>query len=223
MKNAFTFLTIILLSTSVRAEYNGYHIKFSIETTNGEINNGYAYVASAYLNIDSLKNTEYLKKALDQSGKEWDDRDSLVYFNERIKYEYKMVGDSLGEKIPIYALKSRQAILSSEIMPISIEEMIDYTYLIGISSPLSISDTVWIKKEPLSSYSFGGYLCYHQIYIHQNSKKIDRIINLLKAKQAEINNIEIDYHNGDEIDKEFWEMIKQLYGEKVVIITECTC
>ena len=219
MKKIITILIVIFLSISVRAEYNGYHIKFAIKTTKEKINIGFVYVASAYLNTDSLKNTEYLKKALNKSDK----KDSLVYFRERIKYEYRNVGDSLGEKIQIYSLNNKQAISLQDIMSISIVEMIDDSYLIGISSPLSISDTTWINKAPLSSYAFGGYLCYHQIFVHKSSKKIENIINKLKTKQKILEGVEINHENGDKIDGELWEIIKELYTEKVVIITECTC
>lgn len=223
MKKIITILTIFFISTTVRAEYNGYHIKFEIKTAKGKTKVGFAYLTSDYLNTDSLKNTTYLKKALDQSSKQWEKRDSLVYFKERIKYEYRPASNNLNEKTTIYSLDNKQAILHKEIHSINIIEIIDYTYLKRISSPLSISDTTWTNKEPLSSYSFGGYLCYHQIYMHKNSKKVDKIIKQLQAKQNELKDTEINSNNGHEIDKAFREIIKDLYGEKVVIITECSC
>ena len=200
MKKILILSTIFFLSTTVRAEYNGYHIRFELETTKGETKFGFVYVASAYLKMDSLKNTNYLKKALDQSWGEWNKRDSLVYFKERIEYKFRYVGDSLGEENSIYSLANKQAISANEIKSITITEMIEETYLVGVSSPLSISDTIWTNREPLSSYSFSGYLCYHQIYVHISSKKTDRIIDILQRKEDELKDIEI-----------------------VVIITECTC
>lgn len=221
MKRVLTLLIIIFLSISVRSEYNGYYITLSIENVKGEFIKGYVYTTSSRLNMDSLNNSKYVINVLERISKEWNmnTSDSLLYFKEKIKYEYQILTDSLREKTPIYTLNNRQTVSIQEVKSIKITEMIDYTYLTRISNPLSISDTVWLKTEPLNSYSFFGYLCEHHIYIHKNSKKIDAIINKLKTKQNRVKNDEIN----DKTDMEYWKIIEELYGENVVIVTTCTC
>ncbi len=209
---------------SAKAEYNGYHIQFKVETKQGDTQIGYVYVASAYFNTDSINNTNYLIKALDQSGKEWLKRDSLVYFKERIKYEYRNVGDSLGPKNPIYTLDNRQIISAENIQSISVLDLIDYTYIISISSQLSIADTSWINTPPVQSFMAGGYLCYHQIFVHAPSKKVEAAIKAIKAIENATDPEEIDYHDGDDLDEKIWEIISTICREdKIVVISECTC
>ncbi|GAL87387.1 hypothetical protein CHU_2386 [Sporocytophaga myxococcoides] len=223
MNKTIGILIFTLVTISSRAEYIGYHIKFTIETKKGETRIGFVYVPSAYLDMDSIENTNYLKYALDQS---WDDRsnkDSLFYFKERIKYQYQEVGDTQGEEREIYSLSNKQSISYQDIKLIRIIEMQDFTYLTGVSSPLSVTDIPWISKKPLQGYAFSGYLCYYQVFVHVKSKKIEGIIKRLTAKQKSIESIDVNHENGDGVDEELWEIIKELYGEKVVVITECTC
>ncbi len=211
-------------STILRAEYNGYLIKFEVETLEGNKFFGYSYLSTSYFNLDSLENTNYLITALDPGRGDWEG-DSLIYYKERIKYEYRHVGNVDGEKIPIYTLNNRQVILDKEIKNIDILEIINQTYMVGISSPLSISDTTWSNKDPIESYSFGAYLCFHQIYIHERSKNIKNIIARLQAKQKEIDEIEFDSEMGDQLDNEISKMIDELslLDNKIVVITECSC
>jgi len=230
MRKTLIILIAVIFSTSLRAEYNGYHITISIENIKGQITKGYVYVASAYLNMDSLNNSEYLKKALDQSWKDWNKRDSLTYFRDRIKYEYTAVWDSSGAKNSIYYLTGKTVLSFKSIKSIKIEEMIDFGYTQGIANELKLSDTTWMKREPLRKLSFEGYLHSYQIFIHENSAKINEIIKQLEIKQKEIDQTELqddngdtDYRKGDKIDDELWGIIKKLNKLKVVIIAESSC
>jgi hypothetical protein len=183
-------------------------------------------VAAAYLDMDSLKNTDYLKLALDKSGKEWDKRDSLEYFAHRVSYHYRNTFDSTGEQHTTYFLTGREKTAFSAIKKITIHEMIDHTYLYGISTNLDLKDTSWIKTRPVKTFSIGGYLCSHQVYVHQNSPKVTAILKRLEAKRAEIEKMDTDSDDPDKWDKtdeEVWMIIRELEGLKVVVITECTC
>lgn len=230
MRKTLIIIIAVIFSTSLRAEYNGYHIALSIENLKGQITKGYVYVASAYLNMDSLNNSEYLKRALDQSWKDWDKRDSLTYFKERIKYEYTAVWDSSGPKKSIYYLTGKTVLSFKSIKSIKIEEMIHFGYTKGIANELKLSDTTWMKREPVRKVSFGGYLHSYQIFIHENSPQINAIIKQLEIKQKEFDNTELDdengdtdYKKGDKIDEEFWKIIQKLNKLKVVIIAESSC
>lgn len=230
MRKSLIILIAVLFSTSLRAEYNGYHITILFENVKGQITKGYVYVAAAYLNMDSLSNSEYLKRALDQSSKDWSKRDSLTYFKNRIKYEYSAVLDSSGAKNSIYYLTGKAVVSFKSIKSLKIEEMIDFSYTQGISNELKLSDTAWMKKEPMRKLSFGGYLNSYQIFIHENSSKIRAVIKQLEIKQKEIDKYNLQYENddtdhikGDKIDEELWMIIQKLNKQKVVIIVESSC
>lgn len=227
MKKVLFMLFTILIMSSAKADYNGYHISFTIEKSGGKLSKGFVYVASVYLNQDSLKSTNYLKKALDQSFKEGGERDSLTYFAHRLKYEYRSVGSPEDSKTSTYTLKDKAVVAFDEIVSIKIDQMIQYGYLVGISSDLKLSDTTWTKKDPVKNVSYSGYLCYHQLLVHVNSDKIEAILKRLEAKQKEIDELDFNtddgYKIGDKIDEELWEIVSELVGEKVVVISECTC
>lgn len=229
MKKILIILIISLLSINAKAEYNGYHVMFSIETYNNEIHTAYAYLAPTNLNLDSLNNKNYLQKRLDQSWKENYLKDSLTYFLERVKYDYKR-HEGLSDNIySIYSLNSKASISFDDIKSIQVIDFIEQTYAVNISSPITLADSIWYKNDPIKSYSFGGYLCFYQVYVHSDSKKVDQIIQRLLEKQKQLieleenDEMEIDLKNGDEIDNEFYEIIKELNSEKVVVISECTC
>lgn len=223
MKSIFLLLTIILLSTTVRADYEGYHFQIELETINGKNEIGFIYLISIDLDSDSLNNTDYINALLKQNWKEENQNKNLVYFKERVNYEYREVGDSLGEKMLIYSLFDEQTILSKEIKSITFIDLLYIPYSIGITNPISLSDTIWMNKEPLSSYHFSGYNCNYQVFIHKNSETLETIIKDLKTKQVEINEADIDYIEGYAIDQQLWQIIEELFKEKVIIIGECTC
>jgi hypothetical protein len=225
MRKIISLLVIILLAIIVKAEYSGYHFKFQVVTIHGEVYTGYAYVAGAYIDLDSIRNTNYAKKALDQSWKDWDERDSLVFYSNRIQYAYTYVWDSVGvdNQNKIFDLTTRKAFAHYEIKSIFILEVIDFSYTTWISNTLSVVDTSWMNKEPVSRFMVDGYLCSHQVFVHKSSKKIEKIRKLLIRRMEEINGEENEYNEGDELDKEIWNIVCQLFGEKVVIVTSCSC
>lgn len=222
MRFIIIFLFSFVFSTILKAEYNGYQIKFEMETVTGNKIIGYVYTSKS-IESDSINNTNYLKNVLDRT---WEgDGDSLHYYKERIKYKYKRVSVNQGKKYSIYGLNNMQVISKHEIKSIEILETINQSFMVGISSPLSISDTTWINKEPLKSYSFGAYLCFHQIYIHVTSQKIENILSKLQSKQIEVDETDFGQKMGDKLDDEFHEIIAELIrlDEKVVVLTECSC
>jgi hypothetical protein len=214
MKNTIIAVFILLFSYAVKAEYNGYHFEFTIETTEGQLLKGYVYKASAYLDEDSLSNSDYLIKAFSD---DWNGHtDSIKYFKNRIKYNFYNQNDTGF----IFYLLNEEIIPSSSVKKIKIDEMIDYGYLSGIANELTLRDTSWMKKRPVKIATAGGYLCDAQIFIHKDSKKIKKLLKEIEAIEAKYN----DMGGGnDKFDDEIQKVIEKFKGEKVVIITTCTC
>ncbi len=160
MKNLIVVMaTCLLWSVAAKADYNGYHIQFTIEYKNGKSNTGYAYVAAGYFNTDSLKSTSYLLTALDQNAKGISENDSLVYFKHRLKYNFQIPGDTTNEKFHIYYLTGLSSVAFKAVKALTIDTLIDFGYGTTIASALSIADLSWMKTKPKASYVFGGYLC----------------------------------------------------------------
>ena len=80
MKKTLALLAIIFLSLPANAEcqYHTYHIKFMIETIDGKISNGYTKVSPCYFWVDSILNTEYLKRNLTSLTGDFYSEDSVM-------------------------------------------------------------------------------------------------------------------------------------------------
>ena len=109
-----------------------------------------------------------------------------------------------------------------DIKTISTDSVIVLSLFFSISNELQLEDTVWMKKNPIKRVGIGGYLCGHNIFIHINSKEIEKVVKEIDLKQKELEKIEIDSENGDEIDNEIWKIVEKLNGQKVVIVSECS-
>ena len=221
MKKIFTFLIIIFLSSSANAEcqYHYYHIKFTIETNDGKIRDGYVEHSPCILDMDSLENTEYLKKAFNWLN---DKEDTLTYFQDRIEYKCQIWEDSEGKNTVYYYL-NKKSIPFEDIKTIKIENLIDLSGWIDISNDLQLQDSIWMKKEPVKKVSFWsdwGFVHSHYIFVHIDSKKINDIIKQIELKWKELEKIDTDRHRRYDIDEEIMEIIKKLKGEKVVVVSE---
>jgi len=229
-KKTVSFLMICLLSLSANADcYTNYEIKFAIETTDGNISIGYANVSLCIFDIDSIKNEKYVKERLILNSQNtiWSQnqkKDDFWYFQDRMEYEYK-IWEEYEEKNTLYYLLNTKNIPITDIRTIKIESIIGKSAFMQISNDLQLNDTVWMKKEPIKRIGVGAYLCGHNIFVHVNSKEIDNIAKEIESKQKELDKIDINRENGDVLDDEIWEIVKELIklsGQKVVIVSECS-
>lgn len=241
MKKAVIILAIILLSISARADWgSNYQIKFTIGTGNGKICNGYSCVYRDFFNVDSLENTEYLKKEFYKRFSEGR-KDTITYFQDRIEYEYKRQvwyeaeQKEIEQKDTIYYLVDQVDIPLRDIRTIRIDGVVEVSPFDGISSELQLGDTTWMKQEPVKRFDFNGYFCSYKIFIHVNSVRVNAVIGKLELKQEETDKkIELSYlsetaeesykimHEVEKIGEEVWEILKELDGEKVVVVFHCT-
>ena len=196
-------------------EYTYYHIDLSIETSQG-VYEGYAFVSTFDLNRDSLHNSAYLKNAL---RGDFGNGDSLIYFNNRIRYEIGMCYEDaiIDQKEKLYYLLNRIAIPLNKINKIKIKNIFVESSLEGIANTLTLKDTSWMNKKPIRCIGFGGYLCSFNLYIYEESKLTSDIIKRANAIMLKYKDDE------DEIDKKLGEEIRKLDGQKVIVIQGCTC
>ena len=241
MKKIIIILAIIFISISARADcYSDYHIKCVIETIDGKISNGYIMISNCLFYSRTLSwnynDMEDLKNTLKQKQQWWKEvmkdkevfKDTLRYYQDRRIYEYY--------DIPYYC--NWESIPLEDIKTITVEEVLSEANWIWISSELQLSDSTWIKKAPIKKVEFQfneGFMYSFQIFIHENSEKINNVIRQLKLKQKEIENIDkrLAEEENDEIywkldsqkhdkNNEMSKITKQLNGEKVVVISDIT-
>lgn len=234
----------ILLFLSVftsRGEYNGYHLKYSIETTDGEVIEGYNYIAAAYFDLDSADNMGYLIRRLSAPRFTYPLFDSIHFFTDRLMYEYQYEWDTGTYRI--YSVLNSTGIPSQNVKSIVITEVINQTYLTDIYNTLIMADTVWMRNKPQSVKIYDGYLCFYEVFVHQKSKITEEVAleveTLLAEHKSKMEKLEEDmkYSNGQEridfedqiddlldaIDEQLGEIISKLEGQKVVVLGTCTC
>ena len=238
---AFFFLLsgFLLFNSSVKAEYNGWYIKFKIITQNQEELIGNIYIAQAYFEKDSIKNSNYLIEIFNTLDNR--SEDSLVFYKNLLSYKYKQQEDT--NTYTEYGLINQSMIAIQQIKSIEVLNMIDFWYLSGIASTHTSADTIWMKSKPIKVFRTGGTLCDWQIFVHETSenteKTIIKIEELQRSFSTKIEALEADleYLYGEEyyqtkekienleekIDSQFQELLSPFKGKKVVIISFCSC
>lgn len=197
------------------------------------------YVASAYFDIDSIKNQDYLLSHINVD--EVPLANQISFFKHRLKYSYYSYGNT--EKTAIYSLIDPTEFPISNIKHLEIIEIIDHGYLLNLTSNHTLKDSVWMQEEPIEKVHFGGYFCDWQLFVHRSSTKATKVIEAInvvtktytdsivqleaviansmddeKAKAlAELNLLQ------ENIDTKISALLEQLDGEKVVVITFCSC
>jgi len=225
---------MIFVSISVWAEcqYQTYHIKFMIETTDGKMSNGYTKASPCYFSLDSISNLsiEYFKKNVAVLEAYYNE-DSLTYFQDRIEYEY-LFSEYSEEKSTEYYLLNKKTIPVKDIKTIKVDNVIDQSGWMSIENTLQLKDTIWMKEEPIkrvdfepaSSEGYGvGFLYGYRIFVHVNSKKTDAVIRELDLKWKELvteKTLEEVNNNTSEINEEIRKIVKKFKGEKVIVISE---
>ena len=71
------------MSFGLKAEYDGFHIHFKIETKTGGHLQGYISISPHYFNTDSLESTSYLVQLFDRH-KMHGEADSFWFFQDKI-------------------------------------------------------------------------------------------------------------------------------------------
>ncbi len=238
MRKLFTIILLALFHFA-SAEYNGWYVDFTLQTKNQEVIKGHAYIASAYFDVDSMKHDGYVTKRfcrLLNNG-----NDTLIYSKNRISYTYSPF-ESYDVAV-IYTLVNPDKIAFQDIARISIDTMIDYGYLSNIETSHTLADTIWMKSTPIQTVLANGYLCSWEIFIHEKTAQTEEILAELEKSQAIYNKIlknleDEEPYNGsesyreaekrmnefeDSIDEITAEILEKFHGQKVVIVSFCSC
>ncbi len=201
---------------------------------------GHTYKAMAYFDQDSIHKSTYLKKHLNQAG-HYRQLPFFKYSPGLLKYSYSTPEDTT--QYAAYTLIDQDSIPLAEIESIRIVEMIDFGYLLNIASGHQLSDTIWMKQPVVEMAFIGGYLCTFDVYVHENSSTVKQVFKEMdafnKKNEKEFNDLEeeLEYLNGkeredleqkiddyqEELDEKASAILEKLNGEKVVIISFCSC
>lgn len=237
MKKSLLLFLFCLLLFNLKAEYNGYYFKLKLTLANTKEVTAYTYKADAYLNHDSLNSTNYLKRVLNEYDK---NETRFTFFKQLISYQFLVNPEEKQTNI-IYTTIDKDFVLLTNIKSIVIEKMIEQSYDVGIFSDLSLADSNWMKQTPIQHLSIGGYLNSYDLFIHQNSKKIVKILTELKLlmEENELQWKEFDENSlnqvlGEEelakkreelekIDDKIYQILLKIKREKVVIIGYYSC
>lgn len=197
-------------------EYSSYQIHLTIETNAGIVN-GYTSISPLYFDSDSIKSSEYLIRALADDNR----TDSLICYKNRITYNYPGCAENviMKDKNVLYYLLTDTVIALSDIHKIKINSIHVGDYISGIATPLKLSDKTWINTPPMRCVTLGGYLCYYEIFIYEESKAINDVIKKANDFLLKYNGPEDD----DQIDRGLSTIIKKIHGQKVLVVYSCTC
>ncbi len=237
MKKWIIGLVVLLgFCAALRAEYNGAFYQFEIEMQDGTIDTGYCYIADAYIETDSLNNSDYFKNRIYRSV--YYNQDSLSYYQHFFPYQFKLhySNDVLTEYITI----DRVVVQYSKVKSVRFLNAYSSSYISGVGSFHAPEDIVWMKNPPVDSFSIGGHLCGWYIFIHDTTPEItdwkQKVQQKAKALWIQYDQLgeEFDYSRSDsarksysqfedELDSILSDYVFELTGQKVVIIVECTC
>jgi len=243
MKKIFLALASLIVPLLGYSQNYGHHIKYTIELVDGSSVQGYTYVHYNRRDKDTISSYgEYLEKDYEYALRnDFDARGELLYYSKnRIEYHYTNYD---GQQLSIFYLTNADSVLNSQIDAIHTDEMTPHTSDIWISTSHTWDDRGWMSSEPVESYSFEGYFCFHQIYIHQKTPETDSIIEELRKiteanlKERERLEEELPYADGEphyqmqdrieeleyEIDGQINELLRLFKGQKVVVVSWCTC
>ena len=240
MKKTFLILTLWLLANNVFAEYNGWYFTLEITTTNGDKITGYTYKATAYFDLDSLENSPYLIKRLNHLDRDLD-QPVFTFFQHLLTYTYALPGDT--SRFKAYTMLDTHSVPLAEVEHIAVVGMIDFWYLVNIDSPHKISDTLWMNQPPVETFIADGYMCSWDVFVHEKTMQTDRVLKELNAfnnknaKQLAEWEKELEYAGSEyreeikqkiedlqeSLDEKASKLLLKFDGEKVVIISFCSC
>lgn len=221
MKVFQAFFVSIVLSISVKAEYNSFHFTFEIYTDQGETITGYNSVAEHYWRADSISNQQFLMRVLGFSTATSDD--TFYYFQDRITYNYQYPNDSSNQEYQVHQLISLKGIGKNQIQQILIKNQLSSTYSLGIFNELEISDQGWVSSKPISTVNYFTYLCDYLICVHAETPVTRDVLKKLLELSEQYNGENVSEDDLEIYQDKFEKILIQLKNEKVVIVAGCTC
>lgn len=233
------FFLVLFGGSSLRAEYQNLYITFTAVNGENDLVKGYVSAPSHFISDDLLNNKTDLIKALDLLDDQEDDY--LVYGLNLIAYHFYY--PESNEPNTVYTLIDTQRVKLSTLTDVKIQSWFHYSYLTSVSNINSTADTLWAYTKPVKAANFSGYFCSWNIYVHEASARVDGILAELQKHEEVIRNLEqtlnmlnaqgeseakTDAENEmnameETIDETLGLLIKKLMGERVVVVSFCSC
>ncbi|MEZ5174468.1 MAG: hypothetical protein R2850_13425 [Bacteroidia bacterium] len=225
MNRLIVILMLICSDITLKAEYNKYLIQIELTLNDSEKLICHADISEHEINEDSIKYPDYLMRKLPetmiQAGDSFQVYKEIFYYHYLSEYSDKTVSDSILVKDQLIKLPL------SAIIKIKFIDYRIYSYLQGLSKELHVSDSSWFHLAPVKSFRIGGYLCTHQIFIHEMNPETEawmkELIRIDEILGKRLNSEESELFDADQYDKEIGEILMKCENNKVVIVSECTC
>lgn len=232
-------LLLAICSLTLRAEYQSWYITFKAVTLQNDTITGYVSVPTEYFEEDSITYSGYLLRSFDRM--DYNPDGNFTFARHLVAYRFKY--PEAEETSVAYTLVDTDYLQVSDIKHLEIVNRFNYTYLIGVANINRVADTIWAFTPTLYQEQVGGYLCDWNIFVHQTSKKVEDVLAKLKKKDAAMRRLEEEYEalrergvseaqeeaekalneREESIDEELGTLLKELEGEKVVIVSFCSC
>lgn len=217
------------MAFGLKAEYDGYHIHFEIETFTGDRIDGYFDASPLYFQKDSLQNTVYLIR-LFQSNKIKGDSANFGFYQDKISYTPTDLL-TLRQNAPIKGFLNDTTIAFSTIKNAKVLDMEWFSYCSGTSlfGSYNYQDTLWMQSELKKSILIEGYLTAYEVHIFEDSPEKDVLLKDLELLQNEIDDwtFETDQSGYSEegflIDEKLSKLIRTFKLSKTVILLHYDC
>ncbi|MES2691689.1 MAG: hypothetical protein V4658_14885 [Bacteroidota bacterium] len=219
------FFIILLFHARAMADGGAtfFIIRFSIETTQHEVSKGYGYISEGNIIRDSFNSTGYLMRLLDQSYEDRSIKDSMAYYKGRLKYSSPanpLIKDPIGG---LYTLTDLEHLSFKRIKKMRIDTIMPFSWVPGIMSPLKMADTIWLKNKPVRDIEIEPLSCYYRVIIYESSPRINDIMKKIALLVKKINDMQQVNEEANNKERQIYELLKKLKGEKVVVIEACSC
>lgn len=225
-------LVLSFLNSLNAASDSCFLLTLSIIDEHEQISRGYRFIRKDHLDLDSLDNTSYLiktfrQKTLFRNEKDstFEEKDSLLYFKDRIKYIYTDIPDSTGQTDTTYYLTSGTMLSYTSIRRIIIGEKMIVAIKDEIINRLRMSDTTWMNRKPISVATISSLHNSYQIFVHENSAQTKRILKQLKIRENQLNKLNKpdetaspDLIKSAKLNEELWELIQKIADLKVIVL-----
>jgi len=200
MNTLLIIITFLILNIKLNAEcyYSNYEIKCEVVTNSDKGSIYYVLVSACDINVDSIYDDKHLKNALVKLF----GADSLVFHKNRFGYKYCV--DTLlvcpeEEKEKRFIYGNGKYLRAKEILEINVKEIIQVPSYDYIHGNVGLADSVWLKIQPLKSWSFYTNLCSFKVLMHKENKTVQDQMDQLRNVQFEINTLISDSSFDEEL------------------------
>lgn len=177
MKSFLLLVALLLSGLFCRAEYGGAFVHVAVTTTDNEVIEGYAYMASSYFKKDSLNNSAYLLHFLDRaSGRP---NDTIELHQHLLKYTYGRPDTDNAEAI--YTQLDPEIVLRANLASAKLLDITEQNYDTNIASDHTLDDLYWMQFPVKHEFSCGTEFTTYTLYFHDHTETTDELLAALRV------------------------------------------